>query len=672
MPENFLDLEKAVAPDTNVRIFRPMSRRTNMFPIGLLLSRDSGHVSKVDFCNHIKLNMSKNRKKSNAVNNIKTLLGDLPEDHCVFCRRNDDNEECYGKKIQSGLTVHYFCMLFASGLSQRGQTDDQGIYGFLPEDIIKEIRRGSRLRCSYCKEKGATVGCVVSKCRHVFHFGCGLQHNTMHQYFDTFSSFCGEHRLVQRIPKEERSHGSDDGSTECAICMMTVEMIPSVETLRSPCCRKTWFHRDCIKRYALTAGLYFFKCPLCNNKDQFQAEMLKHGIYIPDQDAAWELEPNAFNELLERYLHCDAKVCRCDHEDGRDYNKDGGRWEILVCDWCGSKGSHVSCHGLIRVSKEDYVCQDCMDIHNKCKSLHQPTPLRTRAQTTGAPYIEGSTGSDSSSVDSSSSSLNEGMLEECEDVTHSSSQSTSPDDRIIRITRRSTSTTTSDTDGRDATPSVITVSPERRDLRPRNTTSVSMDRMESNDTTQHRQLRSSVNSPRPVIPESNQRSRSGQVQVTRTEIPDKQQSGTTQLNSRQTGSRTTGRRSTRNYSGQTKENCDPGKRECKGKSYVNELNLGYPKPSLRLKREIMSLNMSFNELSFSPVKVQSLNESICLGSILLDGDNRRSRSQTKHQMEESPAKNLRSRSLFKQVLTESPAQNLRSRSLTKSTKVKYK
>ena len=42
-----------------------------------------------------------------------------------------------------------------------------------------------------------------------------------------------------------------------------------------------------------------------------------------NRDAAWELEPNAFNDLLERYLHCDAKLCKCPKGDNpRTYNKD--------------------------------------------------------------------------------------------------------------------------------------------------------------------------------------------------------------------------------------------------------------------------------------------------------------------------------------------------------------
>ena len=35
-----------------------------------------------------------------------------------------------------------------------------------------------------------------------------------------------------------------------------------------------------------------------------------------NRDAAWELEPNAFRDLIEMYNHCDAEVCL--NPDGRD------------------------------------------------------------------------------------------------------------------------------------------------------------------------------------------------------------------------------------------------------------------------------------------------------------------------------------------------------------------
>lgn len=291
---------------------------------------------------------------------------------CAFCNLDEDNEEVFGKLIKKcDLTVHYFCMLFSSGLSQGGKSENEGIFGFMPEDIMKEVRRGARLRCTYCKQKGATIGCVVGACRRVFHFGCGKKIGTLHQYYDSFRSFCEEHRPRQVVSVSDRLAFYGTANTTCAICMTSVETRASNETLRAPCCHNSWFHRSCISKHAMTAGLYFFKCPLCNNKEIFQEEMLKFGIYLPDQDAAWETEPDAFRDLLERYLHCDARTCHC--PKGRDYNKDGQKWEIIVCSWCGSQGSHVGCHSLSKVGRED-VCQDCKAVDKQTKGKHKTTP----------------------------------------------------------------------------------------------------------------------------------------------------------------------------------------------------------------------------------------------------------------------------------------------------------
>ncbi|KAL5008056.1 hypothetical protein ScPMuIL_013637 [Solemya velum] len=296
---------------------------------------------------------------------------------CQFCLMAVDDPETYGKSLfQHGIRIHYFCMLFSSGLCQRGKTEKQGILGFLPEDILKEKRRGCRLKCSYCKKGGATIGCVVKNCRRAFHLPCGKENGTLHQYFDTYRSYCPEHRPKQPQPVSDRLAFYGTANTTCAICLNSVEARTSDQTLRSPCCRNSWFHRNCVQRFATSAGLYFFKCPLCNNKDSFQDEMLNMGIYIPDQDAAWETEPNAFVELLERYTHCDALLCRC--PDGRDYNKDGSKWEIIVCDWCGSKATHIHCHALKKIGKED-VCLECKDIGDKVSSQKRKksTPKKT-------------------------------------------------------------------------------------------------------------------------------------------------------------------------------------------------------------------------------------------------------------------------------------------------------
>ena len=60
--------------------------------------------------------------------------------------------------------AHLYCLMFSSGLDQTGE-EEEGIKGFLVEDIVREWRRGARLKCAYCKQKYATVGCVGKGCK---------------------------------------------------------------------------------------------------------------------------------------------------------------------------------------------------------------------------------------------------------------------------------------------------------------------------------------------------------------------------------------------------------------------------------------------------------------------------------------------------------------------------
>ena len=72
--------------------------------------------------------------------------------------------------------------------------------------------------------------------------------------------------------------------------------------LWTPCCGG-WAHRSCVERMAIVAGSHHFKCPLCNNKDEFAKEMEEFGIYVPDQDAEWEAG-DAFGDQLQRHDRC--------------------------------------------------------------------------------------------------------------------------------------------------------------------------------------------------------------------------------------------------------------------------------------------------------------------------------------------------------------------------------
>ncbi|XP_078672201.1 uncharacterized protein LOC144911760 [Branchiostoma floridae x Branchiostoma belcheri] len=286
---------------------------------------------------------------------------DLPP--CLFCKRSENQQQKYGQLItdrDSGITVHYFCLLLSSGIHQEGG-EQEGIYGFREQEVIKEYRRGLRLKCNFCEQKGATIGCCTKKCRAVFHLPCGMDNGSLHLFFDDFKSYCREHRPMQVISKD-MILDTPEKNPVCPICMYRLTPKPSHNVLKTPCCKRTWLHRECVQHQASSAGMYFFRCPICNSKEAFQQEMLKNGIYIPEQDASWELEDNAFEELLQRYNRCDAEECIC--AQGRDFNKNWGKWRIVLCELCGSSGTHKLCSQLKRAR---WKCKDCTAMLDKAK-----------------------------------------------------------------------------------------------------------------------------------------------------------------------------------------------------------------------------------------------------------------------------------------------------------------
>lgn len=40
--------------------------------------------------------------------------------------------------------------------------------------------------CTYCRKSGATLGCDVTRCKVAFHLPCGIENNSLHQFFNSF------------------------------------------------------------------------------------------------------------------------------------------------------------------------------------------------------------------------------------------------------------------------------------------------------------------------------------------------------------------------------------------------------------------------------------------------------------------------------------------------------
>ncbi|KAM9777959.1 G2/M phase-specific E3 ubiquitin-protein ligase [Neosynchiropus ocellatus] len=286
------------------------------------------------------------------------------ENCCALCRLPDDDPNLFGEKftvVEENISVHYFCLLTSSGVYQRGN-ENEGVVGFMVDDIKMEVKRSARLKCVVCKEKGASVGCNIKSCRKTVHFPCGRSNKFLFQFTGLFPSFCPDHSPTQTL-----SITSDLSLPQtCSVCLDSLDPVLSYSVLKCPSCHASWFHRDCVQHQALSAGLFFFKCTLCNNKEEYQEEMLRMGIYIPERDASWESEANAYSELLEVYSNCDAETCVC--SKGRSHSAKSGWFHVIRCLLCGSTGTHRKCSGLA-LDTQDWVCSDCSEATDGQASL---------------------------------------------------------------------------------------------------------------------------------------------------------------------------------------------------------------------------------------------------------------------------------------------------------------
>ncbi|KAJ7403416.1 PHD finger protein 7-like protein [Pitangus sulphuratus] len=157
---------------------------------------------------------------------------------------------------------------FASGLFPQENSED-----FFVRDTRRAIQEAAKKHCFACSKMGATITCWKTGCDRSFHLPCAPQGECVTQFFGLYRSFCWEHRPRQAVQARPRQNNT------CSICLDTVEDKTSYKTMVCPACQDARFHRHCIQRLALHAGICF-RCPCCQNQEPFLMEMLTMGIRI--------------------------------------------------------------------------------------------------------------------------------------------------------------------------------------------------------------------------------------------------------------------------------------------------------------------------------------------------------------------------------------------------------
>uniref|UniRef100_A0AAG5D324 PHD-type domain-containing protein n=1 Tax=Anopheles atroparvus TaxID=41427 RepID=A0AAG5D324_ANOAO len=279
------------------------------------------------------------------------------EEKCDICLLVEFKPVRYGefivKKYKSTETLrcHYFCLLSATCIPQRGQPS-AGITGFLIRDIIDSFREFRDKRCVYCCHPSAAIKCCHEGCDRWFHYICGYKNACLTQFCGAHNSFCDQH-----LP-EEYANPPETKHVACEICFEPLPWatdakyspVAIVKTCRDDECPPGLMHRECVQQFAFSAG-YHFKCPCCFSK-KYIKNAQQHGIFVPSRDASWEREPGAFKDLHKR--SCTAADCSlASTKAANDVSK------MVGCSVCGGQLMHKVCTQL-----EDpftYLCKACKD-----------------------------------------------------------------------------------------------------------------------------------------------------------------------------------------------------------------------------------------------------------------------------------------------------------------------
>ncbi|XP_035532361.1 dentin sialophosphoprotein isoform X2 [Morone saxatilis] len=166
---------------------------------------------------------------------------------CVLCKRSDETRITGALSTKDQVTAHQNCLLFSAGIYCRDSPEFDDLFGFSVEDVMNEVKRGSKLTCSKCKKKGATAGCEVKRCKKSYHYPCAVQEGAKtiededkgkyglycfshYQQTQENNSVNGRASSVSEHQTSEESNGAGPSKVFCLTCEKTEGNI-SLESL---------------------------------------------------------------------------------------------------------------------------------------------------------------------------------------------------------------------------------------------------------------------------------------------------------------------------------------------------------------------------------------------------------------------------------------------------------
>ncbi|NXF78260.1 PHF11 protein, partial [Sclerurus mexicanus] len=179
---------------------------------------------------------------------------------CAFCSEGEAGSVMYIAK-ERDVAVHQDCLLFSSGFVESEEYNPENLdIRFDVASVLKELKRGKRLVCSFCRKKGATVGCEERACRRSYHYFCALcddaaietdQVNGVYRYLTKCFLISVMEREKQRGLQASHWHCvwwcCSSASTSSRACNLKLAVKPTLQ-ITSVCFSVLTVHIDLVRK----------------------------------------------------------------------------------------------------------------------------------------------------------------------------------------------------------------------------------------------------------------------------------------------------------------------------------------------------------------------------------------------------------------------------------------
>ncbi|XP_052047280.1 PHD finger protein 11A-like [Apodemus sylvaticus] len=169
---------------------------------------------------------------SNPVPNGDCEVPEMMEQRtCALCPEGHEWSQMYFAP-SANIAAHENCLLYSSGLVECEVHDAPNTTrNFDVKSVKKEIWRGRRLICSFCSNRGATVGCDLQSCAKNYHLLCAKEDHAILQVDEdhgTYKLFCQRHAPEGPEPTQHDAAAKDPFLKKCKEAGLLTELFEQI------------------------------------------------------------------------------------------------------------------------------------------------------------------------------------------------------------------------------------------------------------------------------------------------------------------------------------------------------------------------------------------------------------------------------------------------------------